>query len=119
MISNDRLPKLMDIDEIEKKHKLCFICERHINALGKPTYSDDWIKQGYTCGQRFKVSDIVDYRIWSDNAGDVAGVTVNFETANSFHYELLSVDWNKFILGILCIKISLDQKQTCLRLKRR
>ena len=30
-------------------------------------YSDEWLKQGFNSSLRMKVSDEVDYRIWSDN----------------------------------------------------
>ncbi len=66
-------------------------------------HSDNWLKQGYSSGNRIKVSDTVDYRIWSDNAGAVVGVTVDFETTDDFHYELLAADWRKFLTEVLCI----------------
>lgn len=66
-------------------------------------YSDNWLKQGYTSGSRIKISDIVDYRIWSDNKGIAVGVTVDFEAADDFHYELLTEDWNRFLSEVLCI----------------
>jgi len=69
-------------------------------------YSDNWLKQGYNSGNRIKVSDTVDYQIWSDNAGAAIGVTVNFETADDFHYELLIADWNRFLYEVLCVNDS-------------
>lgn len=66
-------------------------------------YSDNWLKQGYTSGSRIKVSDVVDYRIWSDNKGIAVGVTVNFEVADDFHYELLIPDWHRFLKEVLSV----------------
>lgn len=66
-------------------------------------YSESWVKQGYNSGDRIKVTDIVDYRIWSDNSGDMIGVTIDFETADDFHYELLTADWRKFLIEVLSI----------------
>ncbi|MGI6361837.1 MAG: hypothetical protein ACOX05_06080 [Bacillota bacterium] len=102
-MSNDGLSKLMDIELIKKKREVCLACKRAKKAVGKLTYSDNWIRQGYSCGQRFQVSDIVDYRIWSNKTGAIIGVTVDFETANDFHYDLLATDWNRFLSEVLCI----------------
>ena len=66
-------------------------------------HSDKWLKQGYNSGNRVKVSDVVEYRIWSDNAGIAVGVTVDFETADDFHYELLMTDWNRFLAEVLFV----------------
>lgn len=60
-------------------------------------YSDEWLKQGFNSSLRMKVSDEVDYRIWLGNDGTAVGVTVDFETADDFHYELLMPDWNRFL----------------------
>lgn len=65
-------------------------------------YSDNWLKQGYTNGNRIKVSDTVNYQVWSDNNGAAVGVTVNFETADDFHYDLLIADWNRILVEVLC-----------------
>ena len=103
-IPNDGLPKLMDIEVIRKKRELCLACERHRSSTGEAMmHSDNWLKQGYSSGSRIKVSDIVDYRIWSDNAGVAVGVTVDFETADDFHYELLIADWNRFLAEVLLV----------------
>lgn len=66
-------------------------------------YSDSWVKQGYNSGDRIKVTDIVDYRIWSNNSGDMIGVTVDFETADDYHYELLAADWNRVLAEIFSV----------------
>lgn len=101
---NDGLPKLMDIEVIQKKREMCLACERHRSSIGEAMmHSDNWLKQGYTSGNRIKVSDTVDYQIWSDNAGAMVGATVNFETADDFHYELLAENWSRFLSEVLCI----------------
>lgn len=64
-------------------------------------YSDEWLKQSFNSNSRIKVSDEVDYRIWSDNDGTAVGVTVDFEIDNDFHYELLMSDWNRFLAEVL------------------
>lgn len=64
-------------------------------------YSDEWLKQGFNSSLRMKVSDEVDYRIWSNNVGTAVGVTIDFETADDFHYELLMPDWNRFLAEML------------------
>lgn len=73
------------------------------NAL---MYSDNWLKQGYNTGDRIEVTNIVDYRIWSDNNGNMIGVTIDFETADDFHYELLMANWNRFLSEALCVQES-------------
>ena len=101
---NDGLPKLIEIATIKEKQELCLACERNRSNIGEATmYSDNWLKQGYTSGNRIKVSDTVDYQVWSDNAGAAVGVTVDFETADDFHYELLIADWHRFLFEVLCI----------------
>jgi hypothetical protein len=64
-------------------------------------YSDEWLKQGYKKGKRINISSVVNYGIWLDDKGVPVGVTINFETADDFHYELLMQDWNKFLKEIL------------------
>lgn len=101
---NDGLPKLMEIATIKEKQELCLTCERNRSNIGEATmYSDNWLKQGYKSGNRIKVSDTVDYRVWSNNAGAAVGVTVDFEIADDFHYELLIADWHKFLKEVLSV----------------
>ncbi len=64
-------------------------------------YSDEWLKNGFTKSKRIKISNIVDYVFWRDKNGVAVGVTINFEMANDFHYELLMSDWNKFLEEVL------------------
>jgi hypothetical protein len=64
-------------------------------------YSDEWLKQGFTRCEKINVSNIVNYVIWLDNDGNAVGITVNFEMANDFHYELLMPDWNEFLEEVL------------------
>lgn len=71
-------------------------------------YSDEWLKQGYTSSEQFAVSDIAYYRIWHDQAGNEIGATVDFETANDFHYELPIAEWQRFLSGVLRIGKSGD-----------
>jgi hypothetical protein len=64
-------------------------------------YSDVWLKFGYKHGARNKVSNDVDYEIWTDDENNVIGVTVNFEVADDFHYELSIEEWMKFLDKVL------------------
>ncbi len=64
-------------------------------------YSDEWSKQGFTKGKKANISSIVNYEIWLDNDGVPVGVTINFDMANDFHYELLIHDWNRFLEEVL------------------
>lgn len=100
--ANNELPKLMDIEAIKQRSEFCLTCERYKSAQERPIYSDNWLKQGHTSGDRIKVSDIVDYRVWSDKNGSAVGVTVDFETSDDFHYELLTADWGRFLSEVLC-----------------
>jgi len=103
-IPNDGLPKLMEIATIKEKKELCLTCERNGSNIGEAAmYSDNWLTQGYNSGNRIKVSDTVDYRVWSNNAGAAVGVTVDFEIADDFHYELLIADWHKFLKEVLSV----------------
>lgn len=96
--------KLIEIATIKEKQELCLACERNRSNIGEAKmYSDNWLKQGCTSGNRIKVSDTVDYQVWSDNAGAAVGVTVDFETADDFHYELLIADWHRFLKEVLSV----------------
>lgn len=64
-------------------------------------YSDEWLKLGYSSSEQIQVSDVAFYRIWHDEVGNEVGVTVDFETANDYHYELPISEWNRFIRQIL------------------
>ena len=60
-------------------------------------YSDEWLEQGY----KKNVNSVVNYVIWMDKDSAAVGVSINFETANDFHYELLITEWNKFLKEVL------------------
>ncbi|MGB4659905.1 MAG: hypothetical protein WBI07_12035 [Mobilitalea sp.] len=64
-------------------------------------YSDDWLRLGFQHGDRIKVTDIVDYVIWTDSRDNIVGVTVNFEEADDYHYDLTIEEWIKFIIKVL------------------
>lgn len=64
-------------------------------------YSDGWLNLGYSSSDPIQVSDFVFYRIWHDQAGDEIGATVDFETANDFHYELPASEWQRFLRDVL------------------
>lgn len=71
-------------------------------------HSDEWLRLGYTSSEQIAVSDVAYYRIWHDNAGNEIGATVDFETADDFHYELPLAEWQSFLSKILCIGKSDD-----------
>jgi hypothetical protein len=123
-VGNDGRTAIVKIINIEyfPEDKVPFPLEKAKSIIGKCTedelnppilndetsgndemYSDNWLKQGYTSGSRIKVSEIVAYHIWSDNKGIAVGVTVDFEVADDFHYELLTEDWHRFLFEVLCI----------------
>jgi hypothetical protein len=64
-------------------------------------YSDVWLKLSYRHGARNKVSNDVDYEIWTDDENNIIGVTVNFEGTNDYHYELYIEEWMKFLDKVL------------------
>lgn len=64
-------------------------------------YSDDWLKLGFQHGERIKVSTMVDYVIWTDSKFRVVGVTVHFEEADDYHYDLPNEEWMKFLTKVL------------------
>jgi len=68
--------------------------------------SDEWIKLGYTDSAPIKVSDIVFYRIWTDQKGSEIGVSVDFEIANDFHYTMPISDWQRFVKSVLRVNDS-------------
>ena len=51
-------------------------------------YSDYWLKSGYQYGESIKVLTVADYKIWIDNRGCIVGVTVDFEEADDYYYDL-------------------------------
>ena len=59
-------------------------------------YSDDWRRQGCVTEKRKKLSGPVYYRHTYDKNGVLVGVTVDFECADDYHYELLAKDWLAF-----------------------
>ena len=59
--------------------------------------SDDWLRQGFQHGDRIEVTDIVDYVIWTDNKNDIIGISVNFEEADDYHYDIEIEEWMKFL----------------------
>lgn len=63
--------------------------------------SDDWLRQGFQHGQRIKVNNIVDYVIWTDNKNDIIGVSVDFEEADDYHYDIEIEEWMKFLENVL------------------
>jgi hypothetical protein len=69
-------------------------------------YSDEWINLGYSSDKQTKVSDCVFYRFWRDKAGTEIGVTVDFETAYDYHYEMPISDWRRFQKGVLGVNNS-------------
>ena len=64
-------------------------------------YSDEWHRLGYSSDAQIKVSVFVFYRIWHDQAGNEIGATVDFETANDFHYEMPASEWQRFLTKVL------------------
>ena len=63
--------------------------------------SDNWLKLGHKHGEHIKVSAKADYEIWTDRNNHIVGVTVNFEEAGDYHYDLLIEDWMKFLSKVL------------------
>ena len=64
-------------------------------------YSDNWLKLGYKHGDRIKVLAVADYEIWTGSGNRIVGITVNFEIADDYHYELLIEEWIKFHAAVL------------------
>ncbi|NLY20781.1 MAG: hypothetical protein GXZ08_05825 [Tissierellia bacterium] len=64
-------------------------------------YSDIWLQEGYKSGDRIVVSDEVDYKIWTNLDGEIIGVSVNYERADDFHYDLPIEEWTKFLEKVL------------------
>jgi 4-alpha-glucanotransferase len=64
-------------------------------------HSDNWLKLGYKHGERIIVSPVIDYEIWTDSENSIVGVTVNFEEADDYHYELPIEEWMKFLEKVL------------------
>ena len=59
-------------------------------------YSDDWRRQGYSIEQRILIFDAVYLRHAYDQNGNPAGVIVDYELADDYHYELLADAWQAF-----------------------
>lgn len=71
-------------------------------------YSDEWLRLGYSSGEQIRVSDFVFYSTWHDHAGNEIGATVDFETANDFHYDIPITGWLKFRNIVLRVSHSDD-----------
>lgn len=63
--------------------------------------SDKWLKQGFHHGERIKVTNVVDYVLWQDDRNNMIGITINFEEADDYHYELEMKEWLKFQESVL------------------
>jgi hypothetical protein len=63
--------------------------------------SDDWLRQGFQHGERIEVTNIVDYVIWTNNENDFIGVSVNFDEADDYHYDIEIKEWMKFLVNVL------------------
>lgn len=63
--------------------------------------SDDWLRQEFQHGQRIEVTSIVDYFIWTDKNDSIIGVSVNFEEADDYHYDIEIEEWMKFLVNVL------------------
>lgn len=59
-------------------------------------YSDEWHKNGYSIEKRVSVFDAVYYRHAYNKEGNLAGVIIDYELADDFHYELLTENWQAF-----------------------
>lgn len=71
--------------------------------------SDDWLQRRFQHGDRIKVTDIVDYVIWTDNKNDIIGVSVNFNKADDYHYDIEIEEWREFLVKVLNVT---DLKET-------
>lgn len=71
--------------------------------------SDDWLRQGFQHGERIVVTDIVDYVVWTDTTNSIIGVSVNFEEADDYHYDIEIEEWMKFLVQVL---IDTNMKET-------
>ena len=75
-------------------------------------YSDDWrFNNTLHKTNRVNLTNVADYYTWVDAANNLVGVTVNFETAEDFHYELLASDWWLFQEKVLNLPIGDDFAQ--------
>lgn len=77
--------------------------------------SDQWLQLNYTHGPSKWVSDVVDYYYWYDESNKPVGVSLNFEYANDFHYDLSLEEWRK---AAILIHINEDLGNTETRLKQ-
>lgn len=59
-------------------------------------YSDEWNRQGCISEDPVKVSDKIYYRHTYDQNGTLLGVTVDYEYADNYHYELTAENWDLF-----------------------
>jgi len=62
-------------------------------------YSDDWLKNGYSHGERVWLgkNKVVNYYVWYDHMKMPVGVSVNFEYADDVHYDVTYSDWTLFL----------------------
>ncbi len=101
-IPNDGIPELMDIKVITERRQWCLDCVRNTWAQREAQiFREERAKFEKKPGDRIKVSDIVDYRFWTDYNGNTVSVSVDFETADDFHYDLEMEAWHKFQTKVL------------------
>jgi hypothetical protein len=92
----------MDIKVITERRQGCLDCVRNTWAQREAQiFREERAKFEKKPGDRIKVSDIVDYRFWTDYNGNTVSVSVDFETADDFHYDLEMEAWHKFQTKVL------------------
>lgn len=62
----------------------------------KISYSDDWHREGCTFENKIPIHKPVYYRHVYRKSGELAGVIVDFETADDCHFEMNAEGWKKF-----------------------
>ena len=60
------------------------------------SYSDGWRREGHQFEKQIMVKEPVYYRHVYAGDGSLAGVIVDYELADDFHYELTSDAWKMF-----------------------
>lgn len=62
----------------------------------KFTYSDDWHREGCIFQKQLQLRSPIYYRHVYRKTGELAGVIVDYETADDCHFELTAEDWERF-----------------------
>lgn len=104
------IPKLIQFNDFRK----LLLKGVQILLRGCIMKSDHWLQLNYKHGKSIWASDIVHYYYWYDDENKPVGISLNFEYADDFHYDIAMEEWGK-AARLLSINEDLNNTEECLK----